>query len=158
MTIPEKLQASKDGLDALLNYANGVTGQDDANIGDAVKTLCDGFGQGGTGDSFPWYVNEVFEPTEDVRKLSYSLPENAFHITAIILAERKAPLGKAGLLVLARRSGATPFSSIQRADGTIGTEGSGSITFANSNTRLDVNISYCSFLAGERYRVLIHAI
>lgn len=51
-TIPEKLQASKDGLDALLAYANGITGQEDANIGDAVKTLCDGYGHGSGGNIF----------------------------------------------------------------------------------------------------------
>lgn len=44
MTIGEKLEASKNGLDALLTYANGVTGAADTNIGDAVKTLADGFG------------------------------------------------------------------------------------------------------------------
>ena len=48
-TIGDKLEASKSGLDALLTYANGVTGQDDVSIGDAVKTLADGFGQGGGG-------------------------------------------------------------------------------------------------------------
>lgn len=37
---------SKSRLDALLTYANGVTGQADTNIGDAIKTLCDGFGGG----------------------------------------------------------------------------------------------------------------
>lgn len=48
MTIGEKLNASKDGLDALLSYANGITGQTDPNIGDAIKTLCDGYsGSGG---------------------------------------------------------------------------------------------------------------
>lgn len=48
-TIHEKLTASKNGLDALLAYANGVTGGADANIGDAIRTLADGYGQGGGG-------------------------------------------------------------------------------------------------------------
>ena len=43
---------SKSRLDALLAYANGITGQEDANIGDAVKTLCDGYGHGSGGAIF----------------------------------------------------------------------------------------------------------
>lgn len=46
MTIGEKLEASKNGLDALLDYANRTTGADDSNIGDAIKTLADGYGGG----------------------------------------------------------------------------------------------------------------
>lgn len=46
-TITDKITESKQSLDALLTYANGVTGADDTSIGDAVKTLCDGYGQGG---------------------------------------------------------------------------------------------------------------
>lgn len=45
-TIAEKLTASKNGLTALLDYANQTTGQSDTNIGDAVKTLADGYGKG----------------------------------------------------------------------------------------------------------------
>lgn len=47
MTIGEKLNASNDALSSLLTYANGVTGAEDTNIGDAIKTLCDGFVGGG---------------------------------------------------------------------------------------------------------------
>lgn len=47
MGIKEIIDDSKSRLDALLTYANGVTGADDSNIGDAVKTLADGFGGGG---------------------------------------------------------------------------------------------------------------
>lgn len=47
MSIVSELTESKEKLDALLTYANGVTGAADANIGDAIKTLCDGFGGGG---------------------------------------------------------------------------------------------------------------
>lgn len=44
MAIKQTLEDSKSKLDALLTYANGVTGAEDTNIGDAIKTLCDGFG------------------------------------------------------------------------------------------------------------------
>lgn len=47
MAIKQIIDDSKSRLDALLTYANGVTGVADVSIGDAVKTLCDGFGQGG---------------------------------------------------------------------------------------------------------------
>lgn len=57
-TIGEKLEASVNGLDALLTYANGVTGESDVSIGDAVKTLADGFGGGGAGWSEPSFVVE----------------------------------------------------------------------------------------------------
>lgn len=49
MTIGEQLNQSADAMDALLTYANGVTEQADSTIGDAIKTLCDGFGHGGGG-------------------------------------------------------------------------------------------------------------
>lgn len=39
---------SKSRLDALLTYANGVTGQTDSSIGDAIKTLSAGYGRGGS--------------------------------------------------------------------------------------------------------------
>ena len=37
----------KSEADALINFANAKTGAGDTNLGDAVKTLVDGFGQGG---------------------------------------------------------------------------------------------------------------
>lgn len=37
----------KNKIDLLLDYANGVTEKGDTNIGDAIKTLADGYGQGG---------------------------------------------------------------------------------------------------------------
>lgn len=49
MAIKQTLEDSKSRLDALLTYANGVTGAEDTNIGDAIKTLCDGYGRGGSG-------------------------------------------------------------------------------------------------------------
>lgn len=39
--------ANKNTLKLLVDYANGVTGNSDTNIGDAIKTLADGYGQGG---------------------------------------------------------------------------------------------------------------
>lgn len=47
MSIASTLQDTKARLDALLSYANETTGQSDVSIGDAIKTLADGFGGGG---------------------------------------------------------------------------------------------------------------
>lgn len=44
--LKQQLDSSADAMDALLAYANGTTGQADVNIGDAIKTLCDGYGGG----------------------------------------------------------------------------------------------------------------
>ena len=35
-----------DGISALTTYSNSVTGEQDENLSDAVRTLCDGYGQG----------------------------------------------------------------------------------------------------------------
>lgn len=47
MSIASVLQDTKARLDGLLEYANETTGQSDVSIGDAIKTLADGFGGGG---------------------------------------------------------------------------------------------------------------
>lgn len=47
MTLKSTLDDIKSRLTALLAYANGVTGESDTSIGDAIETLADGYGQGG---------------------------------------------------------------------------------------------------------------
>lgn len=42
------LDDTKDRLDALLTYANSVTGADDTSVGDAIETLANGYGSGGS--------------------------------------------------------------------------------------------------------------
>lgn len=49
MSIASVLQDTKARLDSLLEYANETTGQSDASIGDAIRTLTDGYGGGGGG-------------------------------------------------------------------------------------------------------------
>lgn len=46
MTYQERINAKANEIELLTAYANGVTGQTDTNIGDAIRTLCDGFGGG----------------------------------------------------------------------------------------------------------------
>lgn len=48
-TIGEKLTASKNGLTSLLEYANQTTGQSDTGIGEAIRTLCGGYGESSGG-------------------------------------------------------------------------------------------------------------
>ena len=48
MSITSVLQDTKARLDSLLSFANETTGQSDVSIGDAIKTLADGFGGGGS--------------------------------------------------------------------------------------------------------------
>lgn len=50
MSIADKLSESKNALVYLLDFANAKTGNDDPDIGEAIRTLCNGYGQGG-GDS-----------------------------------------------------------------------------------------------------------
>ncbi len=54
MSLETKLDKQREDLrslaaeqDALIAYANGVTGAGDTRLGDAIKTLADGYGQGG---------------------------------------------------------------------------------------------------------------
>lgn len=55
MSITSVLHDTKARLDGLLEYANETTGQSDVSIGDAIKTLADGYGGGGTS-----YFNNVY--------------------------------------------------------------------------------------------------
>lgn len=50
MSITEKLLSSKNALSSLLTFANAKTGKSDPDIGEAIRTLVDGYGQGGGGD------------------------------------------------------------------------------------------------------------
>lgn len=47
MALKTTLDNTKDRLDALLTYANSVTGAEDTSVGDAIETLANGYGQGG---------------------------------------------------------------------------------------------------------------
>lgn len=90
---------SKSRLDALLTYANGVTGQADGNIGDAVKTLCDGYGGGGdviSGDVVGNGLRELSFPVAGCKNIVAYAPSivaqirdagatKAYHVAAIVL-------------------------------------------------------------------------
>lgn len=67
MGLTENLIEIKSQTEALLEYANGVTGVNDVRLGDAVKTLCDGYGTGGASDSLTNYVllNGVYSEVQN---------------------------------------------------------------------------------------------
>ena len=68
MTLKSTLDDIKSRLTALLTYANGVTGESDTSIGDAIETLADGYGQGGQepyySTSGQLYFENMVIPTE----------------------------------------------------------------------------------------------
>ena len=72
--------ANKNTLNLLVDYANGVTGNSDTNIGDAIKTLCDGYEQGG---------EEVESGTITIEKTSkgFTLPTTKQHEIYILSVE-----------------------------------------------------------------------
>lgn len=59
-------QPLTDAINALTRYANEVTGQSDTNLSDAVRTLCDGYGGGGSSDLIDFVEGNLttFEDSE----------------------------------------------------------------------------------------------
>lgn len=69
MSLASVLQDTKARLDSLLSYANETTGQSDVSIGDAIKTLADGFGGG---DMNMWETLVDTELTESLSQYIYT--------------------------------------------------------------------------------------
>lgn len=58
-----------DSIEALTTYANGVTGESDTTLSDAVESLADGYGGGGT--AYPFLVSyERIDVTEDLTSMT----------------------------------------------------------------------------------------
>ena len=57
MALKTTLEDTQDRLEALLTYANSVTGAEDTSVGDAIETLANGYGQGGGGLTPPSWCN-----------------------------------------------------------------------------------------------------
>lgn len=75
-----------DEMMALLNYANETTEGADSNLGDAVKTLCDGYGKGG-GDLPTFY--DWLMPAENRNDGAYidtgiAVPQDADTLVTIV--------------------------------------------------------------------------
>lgn len=52
MNYADRINSKANEIELLTAYANNTTGAADTNIGDAIKTLCDGYGQGSGGNIF----------------------------------------------------------------------------------------------------------
>lgn len=63
MSLKSTLESTKARLDALLSYANETTGENDTSIGDAIQTLCAGYGGGGVEVYESSYGNFYYEDT-----------------------------------------------------------------------------------------------
>lgn len=73
-------QPLTDAINALTRYANEVTGASDQTLSDAVRTLCDGYGGGGSGIQL---VDTITVP-EDTRSYSFDLTAYADYDTVIV--------------------------------------------------------------------------
>lgn len=78
MAIKQTLEDTQNRLDALLTYANGTTGQADISIGDAIKTLCDGYGQGGGDGKIQVSGDIVFSANTDDPIITHNLGKSNY--------------------------------------------------------------------------------
>ena len=84
-----------DSIEALTTYANGVTGESDTTLSDAVASIADGYGGGGT--AYPFLVSyERIDVTEDLTSMTtmqfqnnylQDLPTGAPYPTILYLIE-----------------------------------------------------------------------
>lgn len=66
-----------DAINALTTYANGVTGESDTTLSDAVHTL--GSGYGGGGNTYPFLVSyERIDVTEDLTSMTTQAFKNTY--------------------------------------------------------------------------------
>lgn len=76
MALKTTLESTKARLNALLTYANETTGADDTSIGDAIQTLCAGYGGGG------YRIDDIAdgsEPSGDIEITTTNIVHYAFH-------------------------------------------------------------------------------
>lgn len=78
MALTDVLTDIKSRLNALVTYANGVTGASDTSVGDAVRTLAAGYGQGGSGKS----LEEIYSLDYVVETSDTSAPSTQITIAS----------------------------------------------------------------------------
>ena len=78
-----------DAIDALTSYANSVTGESDTNLPDAVRTLADGYGQGGGDSIWASIVDRTVTEIDDKDGVCKDVSWSAFHyctsLTSVVL-------------------------------------------------------------------------
>lgn len=77
-----------DAINALTTYANEITGQNDINLSDAVESLVDGYGGGGSGNQY--YQTEITltsKQSEDI-----TIPHTLKRVPSFVLIVLKTPI------------------------------------------------------------------
>lgn len=100
MSLLDTLQDTKNRLSALLAFANQKTGADDSSIGDAIKTLCDGFGGSG----------EITYGTMQFAELQYQISNAAVPVFSINIGQNRTAFSAVSLVPSERK---TVFSNIE---------------------------------------------
>lgn len=147
-----------DAINALTTYANETTGASDTNLSDAVGTLVEGYGGGGTPPSLIDYERITFTTdATTTNKLQLQLtPVNNYFIIIFNISTISAPqegytaLGSAATYFVSANGG---FGAILRANGTQGTD---TLMSYNSSTGiLSIGGQYGYFRAGDTYDVYL---
>ena len=122
--VAERWMAEKTALDALLTYANDATSAGDTDIGEAIRTLVDGYGKGG-GDIFPFTKVDV--PIHEFASYSQLtnfasdfittyVPSNDAYVVLIDFKNntKTARAGISAKILMSNRTMITNYSSVSR--------------------------------------------
>lgn len=72
-------------IQALLNYSNDITGSNDTTLGDAVKTLCDGYGGSGENPIFyDWIMPNANSNDGAYIDTGISIPEDGADVRIVL--------------------------------------------------------------------------
>lgn len=98
MGLSENLVQIKSETDALIDFANAKTGAEDTTLGDAVKTLVDGFGHGG-GEPMAYdgvLIGEVI-PDSDTRDfITVNIPDGYMKVNSFVVGTSDIGIGSIG--------------------------------------------------------------
>lgn len=158
MSITEKLTSSKNALASLLDYANAKTEKNDPDIGEAIRTLVDGYGGGG----IPNVRHITFVPDTDITSSNrYTLhtdPFSADHIIIIVAREypeiNPAHYGLIYFWTMRRLTSIWYASPILRPNGTIGNDG-GRINCQPADGTITLGWDYATMYAGQAYDIYL---
>lgn len=158
MTYSERIDAKANEIELLTDYANAKTGKSDPNIGEAIKTLVDGYGQGG----IPNVRHFTFVPDTDITGnnpyILHTDPFSADH--AIIIVAREYPeinpdhYGLIYFWTMRRLTSIWYTSPILRPNGTIGNDG-GRINCQPANGTINFGWTYATMYAGQAYDIYL---
>lgn len=95
MSLTEKLSTIGSEAEALLAYANDVTGASDSRLGDAVRTLADGYGHGGE-PLETITINGTYTKGDTIAEYLNSILSNLGYTRGVIL--KKAPIASSGYI------------------------------------------------------------